>query len=157
MRLPIFAALALALSGCVASYPAPPSASTALPSPAAQSAQAAAETFLTVVARVEPVAESYWRLKITNILLKESVHTRLIEQKQFRREIWLESHYLWGDFCIRIGEPGVWAGHGPFVAASVLSDGGFLNSVGLGYMVALKRDPENPDDNSYTTRPDHPR
>jgi flavin reductase (DIM6/NTAB) family NADH-FMN oxidoreductase RutF len=27
--------------------------------------------------------ESYWRLKITNILLKESVHTRLIGQKQF--------------------------------------------------------------------------
>lgn len=32
----------------------------------------------------DPAAvESYWRLKITNILLKESVHTRLIEQKQF--------------------------------------------------------------------------
>ena len=32
----------------------------------------------------DPTAvESYWCLKITNILLKESVHTRLVEQKEF--------------------------------------------------------------------------
>lgn len=61
MRFPLIAALAFALGGCVASYPAPPPAPSALPSPAAQSARAAAEQFLTVVARVEPVAESYCR------------------------------------------------------------------------------------------------
>lgn len=60
MRLPLLAALTLVLGGCVATYPAPPS----LPQPAvlsAQPPQAAAETFLTVVSRVEPVAESYCR------------------------------------------------------------------------------------------------
>lgn len=60
MRLPLLAALTLVLGGCVATYPSPPS----LPQPtvlSAQPPQAAAETFLAVVSRVEPVAESYCR------------------------------------------------------------------------------------------------
>jgi len=61
MRFPAFAALAFALGGCVASYPAPPSTPALVQTPPSQSARAAAETFLTVVSRVEPVAESYCR------------------------------------------------------------------------------------------------
>ncbi len=60
MRLSLLAALMLALSGCVATYPAPP----VLPQPAVaavQPARAAAENFLTVLSRVEPVAEGYCR------------------------------------------------------------------------------------------------
>ena len=60
MRFPLIAALILALGGCVTTYPAPP----ALPEPAiapVAPARAAAENFLTVVSRVEPVAESYCR------------------------------------------------------------------------------------------------
>ncbi|MBL9051047.1 MAG: M48 family metallopeptidase [Tabrizicola sp.] len=61
MRLPLLAACALLLGGCVASYPAPPAMpATAVVEPV-QPARAAAENFLTVVARVEPVAERYCR------------------------------------------------------------------------------------------------
>jgi predicted Zn-dependent protease len=58
MRLPLFAALTLTLGGCVASYPAAPTVPIAAPpgSPAA-----AAQTFLQVVAAVEPVAEELCR------------------------------------------------------------------------------------------------
>lgn len=60
MRLPLLAALMLVLGGCVATYPAPP----VMPRSSVAAVQpplAAAENFLTVVARVEPVAESYCR------------------------------------------------------------------------------------------------
>jgi Zn-dependent protease with chaperone function len=66
MRLPHMSALCLAaaqaLAGCVPTYPTLP----ATPAPAAlaapvPAARAAAENFLTVVARVEPVAEQYCR------------------------------------------------------------------------------------------------
>lgn len=60
MRLPLILALSLALGGCVTSYPTPPAAPAGT-SPAVQPARAAAENFLTVVSRVEPVAESYCR------------------------------------------------------------------------------------------------
>jgi predicted Zn-dependent protease len=62
MRLPVLAALMLALGGCVASYPAPPALPEATVAPV-QPAQAAAESFITVVSRVEPVAESYCRTR----------------------------------------------------------------------------------------------
>ena len=65
MRLPLIfvrtIALALVLGGCVAPYPAPSPVAPAAPVAPAQPARAAAETFLSVVARVEPVAESYCR------------------------------------------------------------------------------------------------
>ncbi len=54
-------ALAFALGGCVAPFPAPPPVAPAVPVASVQPARAAAETFLSVVARVEPVAESYCR------------------------------------------------------------------------------------------------
>lgn len=60
MRPILFAAALLAFGGCVSTYPAPPS----VPGPAAapvQPARVAAENFLTVVSRVEPVAERYCR------------------------------------------------------------------------------------------------
>ena len=60
MRLSLLAALLLSLGGCVSTYPAPP----ALPPASAsevQPARAAADNFLTVLARVEPVAESFCR------------------------------------------------------------------------------------------------
>lgn len=60
MRLPLLAVLLLALGGCVASYPAPPALPPA-PAGQVQPARAAAETFLTVLGRVEPVAESFCR------------------------------------------------------------------------------------------------
>jgi predicted Zn-dependent protease len=60
MRLPLLALLMLALGGCVTSYTAPPTLPPATVAPV-QPARAAAETFLTVVSRVEPVAESYCR------------------------------------------------------------------------------------------------
>ncbi|MGL4235117.1 M48 family metallopeptidase [Tabrizicola sp.] len=65
MRLPLIAALTLALGGCVTSYPAPPDAPPSIAIAAVQPAQAAAENFLSVVARVEPVAESYCRKRGT--------------------------------------------------------------------------------------------
>lgn len=61
MRLPLIIACLLALGGCVASYPAPtPMAPPATTTPGLPP-RAAAETFLSVIARVEPVAESYCR------------------------------------------------------------------------------------------------
>ena len=60
MRLSFLVALLMALGGCVATYPAPPAQPQATVEPV-QPARAAAETFLTVVSRVEPVAESYCR------------------------------------------------------------------------------------------------
>jgi predicted Zn-dependent protease len=60
MRIPLILALSLALGGCVATYPAPPDVPTGTSAPV-QPARAAAENFLTVVSRVEPVAESYCR------------------------------------------------------------------------------------------------
>lgn len=60
MRLPLLAALMLALGGCVVSSPAPPVLAPPAVAPV-QPPRAAAENFLTVVSRVEPVAESYCR------------------------------------------------------------------------------------------------
>jgi predicted Zn-dependent protease len=60
MRLPLLVALLLSLGGCVPSYRVPPSVPQSAVAPG-QPARAAAETFLTVVSRVEPVAESYCR------------------------------------------------------------------------------------------------
>lgn len=60
MRHTLFAALLLALGGCVSTYPAPPGVPQATATPV-QPARVAAENFLTVVSRVEPVAESYCR------------------------------------------------------------------------------------------------
>ena len=60
MRLPLLAALTMTLGGCAASYPAAPPAPApvkALPGTPA----AAAETFIQVVAAVEPVAEDMCR------------------------------------------------------------------------------------------------
>jgi predicted Zn-dependent protease len=60
MRLPLIAALTLSLGGCVTSYPAAPP----MPIPAPPgSPQAAAQTFLQVVAAVEPVAEELCRVQ----------------------------------------------------------------------------------------------
>lgn len=61
MRIPLFIAATLVLGGCVTAYPTtPPVAQTAAIAPV-QPPRAAAETFLSVVARVEPLAESYCR------------------------------------------------------------------------------------------------
>lgn len=59
MRLPLIAVLLLVLGGCVAPAPLPPVEPAA--EPRVQAARAAAETFLSVIARVEPVAESFCR------------------------------------------------------------------------------------------------
>ena len=60
MRLSLLLALSLALGGCVPTYTAPPAAPMAEIAPV-QPSRAAVENFLTVVSRVEPVAESYCR------------------------------------------------------------------------------------------------
>jgi predicted Zn-dependent protease len=60
MRHTLFATLLLALGGCVSTYPAPPAVQVPTAAPV-QPARVAAENFLTVVSRVEPVAESYCR------------------------------------------------------------------------------------------------
>lgn len=60
MHRPMIAALALALSGCVPTYTAPPAMPIAQSAPV-EPARAAAENFIAVVARVEPVAERYCR------------------------------------------------------------------------------------------------
>ncbi len=55
-------AVLLALGGCVATYPAPvPVIAQIAPAAPTQSARAAAETFVSVVERVEPVAERFCR------------------------------------------------------------------------------------------------
>jgi predicted Zn-dependent protease len=61
MRLPLIAFTVLALAACVAPVPLPPGETAPETVAAPQPARAAAETFLTVVARVEPVAERYCR------------------------------------------------------------------------------------------------
>ncbi len=60
MRLSLLLALSLALGGCVSTYSVPPAVPTKESTPV-QPARAAAENFLTVIARVEPVAERYCR------------------------------------------------------------------------------------------------
>jgi Zn-dependent protease with chaperone function len=54
-------ALALALGGCVAPVSAPPPGAPVAATASPPTARAAAETFISVVSRVEPVAESYCR------------------------------------------------------------------------------------------------
>jgi predicted Zn-dependent protease len=61
MRLPLILGLALALGGCVATSPVPPPVAQPAALAPTLPPRAAAETFLSVVARVEPVAESYCR------------------------------------------------------------------------------------------------
>ena len=65
MRLPLIFvrtfALSLALGGCVAPIAAPPPVAPVTATAPVPTARVAAETFLSVVARVEPVAESYCR------------------------------------------------------------------------------------------------
>lgn len=56
-------ALSLALGGCVVPAPAPTPVAVAPAIAPTQPPRAAAETFLSVVARVEPVAESYCRAR----------------------------------------------------------------------------------------------
>lgn len=63
MRLPLIAALLMSLGGCVTSYPAPPPVPEAEAVAARQPAETAARTFLSVVARVEPVAEEVCRAR----------------------------------------------------------------------------------------------
>lgn len=60
MRLPLLAAVLMSLGGCVSTYAPPPALPQATVQPV-QPARAAAENFLTVVSRVEPVAEGYCR------------------------------------------------------------------------------------------------
>jgi predicted Zn-dependent protease len=62
MRLPLTLALAVVLGGCVTTYPAPPVAPTET-AVAVQPPRAAAETFIRVVAAVEPVAEQVCRTR----------------------------------------------------------------------------------------------
>lgn len=61
MRRILPAILSLALGGCVATYPSPPTAPPQAIAAPVPTARVAAETFLTVVSRVEPVAERYCR------------------------------------------------------------------------------------------------
>jgi Zn-dependent protease with chaperone function len=65
MRLALIAALLFALGGCVAPYSAPPAASAAVAISPVLPGRAAAESFVNVVARVEPVAERYCRSRGT--------------------------------------------------------------------------------------------
>ena len=61
MRFPLIIAVSLILGGCVTTYPTtPPVAPTAAIAPTLPP-RAAAETFLSVIAQVEPVAESFCR------------------------------------------------------------------------------------------------
>lgn len=63
MRLPLIAALLMSLGGCVTTYPAPPPVAMAEAPDPRPPAEAAARTFLSVVARVEPVAEEICRTR----------------------------------------------------------------------------------------------
>lgn len=65
MRLPLILGLSLALGGCVTGYPAPRPVAQPVAVVATLPPRSAAETFLSVVARVEPVAESYCRSRRT--------------------------------------------------------------------------------------------
>ena len=62
MRHPMLIAVLLALGGCVTTYPAPPDVPQA-DTASVKTPRVAAETFLSVVSRVEPVAERYCRDK----------------------------------------------------------------------------------------------
>jgi predicted Zn-dependent protease len=62
MRLPLIAVLILSLGGCVTTFPAPPDVPVDRAG-AVQPPRAAAETFLQVVATVEPVAEAICRTR----------------------------------------------------------------------------------------------
>lgn len=61
MRLPLSLVLILSLGGCVTTFPAPPDVPQATGGTAPLPPRAAAETFLRVVAEVEPVAEAVCR------------------------------------------------------------------------------------------------
>lgn len=61
MRFPLSIAVSFVLGGCVATLPAPPPAAPTAAVAPAQPPRVAAETFLSVVAQVEPVAERYCR------------------------------------------------------------------------------------------------
>lgn len=61
MRLPMIAALLVSLGGCVPTYAPPPAVTMTVPPAPRPAAGDAARTFLTVVARVEPVAEAQCR------------------------------------------------------------------------------------------------
>ncbi len=63
MRLPLIAVLMLTLGGCVTTYPTPPDAPKVVASAPVRTAQSAAETFIQVVAAVEPVAEEVCRTR----------------------------------------------------------------------------------------------
>jgi predicted Zn-dependent protease len=65
MRHPLILGLALALGGCVTSYPAPSPVTQPTATASTLPPRAAAETFLSVVAQVEPVAESFCRSRRT--------------------------------------------------------------------------------------------
>jgi predicted Zn-dependent protease len=64
MRLPLIAALVLTLGGCVTTFPAPPDVAEDKPATVLPPRQAA-ETFVRVVAAVEPVAEQVCRSRRT--------------------------------------------------------------------------------------------
>ena len=61
MRLFSSCLLSLVLAGCVSTYPMPSAPPPTLPAAEVQAGRVAAETFVAVVARVEPVAERYCR------------------------------------------------------------------------------------------------
>lgn len=61
MRFPLIIAVSLVLGGCVTTYPAPAPVAQPVAVAPTQPPRAAAETFLSVVAQVEPVAEIYCR------------------------------------------------------------------------------------------------
>lgn len=61
MRLLSSCLLSLALAGCVATYPVPSAPPVVAPAAGVPSARVAAQTFVAVVSRVEPVAERYCR------------------------------------------------------------------------------------------------
>jgi predicted Zn-dependent protease len=65
MRPALIAALVFALGGCVAPYSSPPAATPAVAIAPVQPDRAAAESFVNVVARVEPIAERYCRSRGT--------------------------------------------------------------------------------------------
>ena len=68
MRLTLIALLALALAGCAAPLPAPPPDPTPRALPAdLPDPEVAAQNFVTVVERVEPVAEAVCRDRTRNV------------------------------------------------------------------------------------------
>lgn len=72
-----------------------------------------------------------------NEVVMENGTVRITDEQWTRREFWLETHYLIYQSCLfDINRP---YGHGPFAAVSVLNDQGLFNSVGLGWLVSLKR------------------